>query len=110
MLRGGEAWYKFLSDRFCHGKADLRGPSWQGGVGPIGSWDDFTFAAFMDYLVEQATVMNLYATLCPLDGVVAKGRTEASQARLEQVRAESGSLRDGAVSVIERLRKGSQDE
>ena len=110
MLRGGEAWYRFLSDRFCHGKADLRGPAWQGGVGPIDSRDDFTFAGFMDYLVEQATVMNLYATLCPLDGVVAKERIEASQARLEQVRAASRSLRDGAVSVIEKLRKGSRDE
>ena len=110
MLRGGEAWYRFLSDRFCHGKTDLWGPSWQGGVGSIGSWDDFTFAGFMDYLVEQVSVMNLYATLCPLDGVVAKERVEASQARLEQVRAASRSLRDDAVSVIEKLREGSQDE
>ncbi|MDE0175739.1 MAG: hypothetical protein OYH76_19940 [Defluviicoccus sp.] len=110
MLQGGEAWYRFLSDRFCHGKADLRGPAWRGGVGSIGSWDDFTFAGFMDYLVGQAAIMNLYATLCPLDGVVAKERIEASQARLEQVRAASRSLRNGAVSEIEKLRKGSQDE
>ncbi len=105
-LRGGEAWYRHLSERFCHGKSDWSGASWQGGVGPR---DDFAFAGFMDYLVEQAAIMNLYASLCPVDGVVAERRIEVAQAHLQQVRVESRSLRDGAVSAIMSLNKGGHD-
>ena len=110
MLQGGEAWYRFLSERFCHGRADWKGASWQGGVGSIGPLDDFTFAGFLDYLVEQAIVMNLYAALCPVDGVVANERIETAQAHLQHVRTESRSLRDGAVSVIVNLSKGGRDQ
>lgn len=110
MLQGGEAWYRFLSDRFCHGRADWWGPSWQGGVGSIGPLDDFTFAGFMDYLVEQATVMNLYAALCPVNGAVADERIETAQAHLQKVRATSRSLRDGAVSAIVNPQRSGQGE
>lgn len=106
-LQGGEAWYRYLSDHFCHGKADWTGPSWRGGVGPR---DGFTFAGFMDYLVEQVAVMNLYASLCPVDGVVAKRRIEAAQLHLQQVRSASRSLRDGAVAAIMNLNRGSHDQ
>ena len=33
-LEGGKSWYDYLSERFCHGKANWRGYSWQGGVSP----------------------------------------------------------------------------
>ena len=102
-LQGGEAWYRHVSDHFCHGKADWRGASWQGGVGLR---DDFTFAGFMDYLVEQAAIMNLYAALCPVDGAVAQRRLEAAQMHLQGVRVASRSLRNGAVSAIMNLKKG----
>ena len=110
MLQGGEAWYRYLSEHFCHGKADWRGVSAKGGVGSIGLRDDFTFAGFMDYLVEQATIMNLYAALCPIDGVVADRRIEAAQVHLQQVRAASRSLRDGAMSAIMNLNKRGHDQ
>ena len=110
MLQGGEAWNRFLSERFCHGRGDWKGASWQGGVGSIGPLDDFTFAGFLDYLVEQASVMNLYAALCPVDGVVANERIETAQAQLQQVRAASRSLRDGAMSGIVNLDKGGHDQ
>ena len=109
-LQGGEAWYKYLSKHFCHGETDWRGVSSKGGVGSIGPRDDFTFAGFMDYLVEQVAVMNLYAALCPVDGVMADGRIEAAQAHLQQVRATSRSLRDGAVSAIVNLNKRGHDQ
>ena len=32
LLKGSKAWYGYLSDRFCHGKADWRGHSWQGAI------------------------------------------------------------------------------
>ena len=35
-LQGGKDWYNLLSEHFCHGKADWRGSSWQGGGGPGG--------------------------------------------------------------------------
>ena len=105
-LEGGEHWYKYLSEYFCHGRADWRGHSWQGGVSSMSTVrDEFTFAGLMDYLVNQVAVMNAYATLCPVEGDVAHGRVEAGLAQLQEVRATSKALRDGA-----RLAFGNPDE
>ena len=68
-------WYGYLSEYFCHGRADWRGHSWQGSVSSINTfWDEFTFAGLMDYLVDQVAVMNAYAALCPVKGEVEHGR------------------------------------
>ena len=95
-----------MSEYFCHGRADWRGHSWQGGVSSINTFrDEFTFAGLMHYLVNQVAVMNAYAVLCPVKGEVDHGRVEAALARLQEVRATSKALRDGVAAAV-----GSSDE
>lgn len=110
-LQGGKAWYRHLSNYFCHGnKTDWSGTSWQGGVGPIDLFTAFTLAGFMDYLVKQVAVMNLHAALCPVDGDVEGGRIELAGVHLQKVRDTSKSVRDSAVAAIMNAEKGVQDQ
>ncbi len=100
-LEGGEVWYGYLSEYFCHGRADWKGLLWQGGVSSMNTVrDEFTFAGLMDYLVNQVAVMNAYAALCPVKGNVAHERVEAAQALLQKVRATSKALRDGTGVAV----------
>ena len=99
-LQAGKGWYEYLSERFCHGRADWRGHSWQGGVSSINTvQDEYTFAGLMDYLVNQVAVMNAYAALCPIVGSVTQTRVEAALAQLHEVRATTKALRDGMKSA-----------
>ena len=95
-LNGGRDWYGYLSDYFCHGEADWRGYSWQGGVSSMNTVrDEFTLAGIMDYLVNQVAVMTAYAALCPVAGDdEAHGRRDAARAQMQEVRAASKALRD----------------
>ena len=96
-LQGGKDWYNFLSEHFCHGKADWRGSSWQGGVRSMDTvQDEYTFAGLMDYLVNQVVVMNAYAALFSVGGEMAQPRVEAAAAQLREVRAVTAALRDAA--------------
>ena len=96
-LEGGRKWYGYLSNHFCHGKADWKGRSWQGGVRSINTvHDEFAFAGLMDYLVNQVAVMNAHAALCPVAGEVAQGRVDSALAQLHEMRAATKALRDGA--------------
>ena len=106
-LEGGQSWYRYLSEHFCHGRADWKGHSWRGGVNSINTArDEFTFAGLMDYLVNQVAVMNAYAALSPIKGGgVVSERVETALALLREVRATSKALRDGA-----RLTVGNPDK
>ena len=105
-LEGGKNWYRYLSEHFCHGKADWRGHSWQGGVSSINAvHDEYTFAGLMDYLVNQVAVMNAHAALCPVAGEVAQGRVDSALAQLHEVRATTKAFRGRA-----RLAVGNSDE
>ncbi len=100
-LEGGKAWYGYLSERFCHGKADWRGQSWQGGVSSINTvQDEYTFAGLVDYLVNQVAVMNAYAALCPVTGDIEQGRVEPALAQLRDVRATTKAFRDRAKLAV----------
>ena len=94
----GKRWYDYLSEYFCHGRADWRGRSWRGGVVSMDMvQDEFMFAGLMDYLVRQLAVMNAYATLCPVAGDDGHGWVEATLAQLREVRETSKAVRDAAV-------------
>ena len=94
-LDGGEGWYRYLSNCFCHGRTNWRGHSWQGGVRSMNTaQDDFTRAGLMDYSANQVAVMNAYATLCPVAGEADQGRVDGALAHLREVRAASKALRD----------------
>ena len=94
-LEGGRDWYGYLSAYFCHGEADWRGHSWQGGVSSMNTVHEFTLAGMMDYLVNQVATMTAYAALCPLAGDEAPGLRDAALAQMQEVRAASKALRDG---------------
>ena len=99
-LQGGEGWYRYLSKCFCHGKADWRGHSWQGGVRSMNTVrDELTRAGLMDYLVNQVAVMNAYAALCPVAGEIVQKRVDGTLKHLHLVRAESRALRNGLGSA-----------
>ena len=101
LLEGGNDWYGYLSDRFCHGKADWRGYSWHGGVISIDTVQDhYTFAGLVDYLVNQAAVMNAYASLCPMEGEIEHGRVESALVQLQNMRAMTKALRDSAAGAF----------
>lgn len=103
-LHGGKAWYSYLSEYFCHGRAEWRGSLWRGGVRSTNTTlDQFTFAGFMDYLVNQVAVMNAYAALQIPSEKALNERTEVILGHLQKVRAETEGLRDRAVSAIEEL-------
>ena len=105
-LEGGKDWYEYLSEHFCHGRANWRGHSWQGGASSMNTArDEFTYAGLMDFLVRQVAVMNAYAVLCPVAGEMAHGRIEATLARLQEVVATTKALRDGATLAV-----GNPDE
>ena len=98
VLEGGKDWYRYLSKYFCHGRANWRGHSWQGGVSSVNTaLDVFTYAGLMDYMVRQVAVMNVYAALCPVAGEMAHGRIKANLAHLREVSATTKALRDGAT-------------
>ena len=63
-LRDGKVWYHLLSKYFCGTESVLNGYPSQGSVAlrdPV--WDNFTFAEFLAYLVEQASKMNMSGTI-----------------------------------------------
>lgn len=93
MLSGGPGWYDHLSDYFCHGKANWKGPSWQGGVTSMDIIHELTCADMMGYLAVQVSTMNSYAYLCPVDGKVDFDRAMAVQVRRREVRQAVATLR-----------------
>lgn len=102
-LPGGPIWYGFLSDHFCHGSKVWPYPSWGGGV-------DWTFACFMDYLCQQAVLMNAYAYLCPVKGSVAFDQGMAELARRQEMQATSEALSSAVVLAIRNGQEGSGKE
>ena len=106
-LDGGKNWYKHLSEYFCHGRTDWRGYSWQGGVGSMNKVEDeFAFAGFMDYLVNQVAVMNAYAALQIPSKKTLDERMKIILSQFQKVRAEIEAFRDRAILAIEKLDSG----
>ena len=104
ILKGGQRWYRYLSEHFSHGKAaDWRGLSWRGGVMTIDRVEDgFAFLGLIGYLVEQVALMNAYAALCPVAGDEDDRWNrwiEPTLAQLHDVRWSSKALRDDAVGA-----------
>ena len=100
-LAGGNGWYDYLSEYFCHGRADWRGFSWRGGVISMNMVQhEFTFAGLMDYLVEQVAVMNAHAALWPVAGDDGWERVEATLEQLREARETSMAVREAAVAVL----------
>ncbi len=110
MLEEGNGWYNYLSEYFCHGRADWRGRSWRGGVISIDTvQDEFTFASLMDYLVRQVGVMNSHAALCPVAEDGGRDWVEATLAQLREVREMSRAVRDAAVAAFSNTGATTED-
>ena len=111
-LHGGKAWYRYLSEFFGHGRrAEWRGHPWRGGVRSMDTVEDeFTFAGFMDYLVNQVAVMNAYAALQISSEKTLDERTEIVLGHLQKVRTEIEVLRERALSAIKESSSGGAAE
>ncbi|MDE0528101.1 MAG: hypothetical protein OXH85_05375 [Truepera sp.] len=106
----GNSWYDYLSEYFCHGRADWRGHSWRGGVVSVDMvQDEFTFAGLMDYLVKQVAFMNAYAALCPIVGDDGRGWVEATLEQLRDARETSMAVRDAAVAALSNADTAAED-
>ncbi len=98
-LVGGENWYRYLSEHFCHGDPAGERDTWHGGVVSANTpRDEFACAGMMDYLANQMAVMIAYAAMCPTDGRVDEARVNNALAQLEAIRAKTKKHRDLAVS------------
>ena len=110
MLAGGNRWYGCLSEYFSHGRADWKGASWRGGVASIDTvQDEFTFAGLMDYLVEQVSVMNAHASLCPVAGDDGHGWVEATLEQLREARETSMAVREAAAAALSNAGTAAED-
>ncbi len=111
-LKGGKNWYDFLSEYFCHGRSDWRGPLWHGGVTPTNTIQgEFAFFGMLSYLVEQVAVMNSSAVLWPLPGENRKTRCDQwvkpTLEQLRRVRESSQSIVKAALQNPERGADGN---
>ncbi len=98
-LVGGENWYRYLSDHFCHGDPAGERDTWRGGVVSTNTpRDEFACAGMMDYLANQLAVMIAYAAMCPTSGRVEEDRVNNALAQLQAIRAKTKKHRDLAVS------------
>ena len=98
-LVGGESWYRYLSDYFCHGNPAGVGDTWYGGVVSVNTArDEVACAGMMDYLANQMAVMIAYAAMYPTDGQVDEIRVNNALAQLHAIRAKTKKHRDLAVS------------
>lgn len=97
-LIGGEGWYRYLSNHFCHGDPVREPDTWRGGVVSANRpRDEFACAGMMDYMANQMAVMIAYAAMCPADGRVDEARVNNALAQLGAVRAKTKEYRDMAV-------------
>lgn len=70
-LVGGESWYRYLSEHFCHGNPAGVRETWQGGVISTNAMlDEVACAGMMDYLANQMALMIAYVAMYPTDGQV----------------------------------------
>ena len=110
MLAGGNRLYDHLSEYFSHGRADWKGALWRGGVGSIDTvQDEVTFAALMDYLLEQVSVMNAHASLCPAAGDDGHGWEEATLEQLREARETSMAAREAAAAARSNASTAAED-
>ena len=101
-LYGGKDWYRLLSDKFSHGRVDWIEGSWQGGVCSNNTvQDNYAFAAFMDYLVNQVALMNAYAALQIPSRKALEVRMEIVLSQLQKVRAGTKASRDRAMMATD---------
>ena len=101
MLEDGKIWHDELSERFQHGRSDLKGPSRQGGVVSMDTVEDeMGFADFMNYLVRQMDVMNASAALCLINRKVQDHRVEETLAKARELREALKALGDAAAGVV----------
>ncbi len=97
----GYNWYGHLSDCFFHSDLpELKGLSYYGGVKSCNTmYDEYAFAALLDYLVHQVMVMLMYAALCPTDTLQDDERFEKAVALLNKKRATADRCRDTLMSL-----------
>ena len=100
-LEFGENWYGHLSGCFFHSDlSGLKKISFFGGVGSCNTmYDEYGFAALLDYMAQQVMVMVMYAAICPDNCVDDDRRFEKAAKLLEQKKAVSEGFRRKLTSM-----------
>ena len=85
-LEFGDNWYGHLSECFFHSDLPaLKNHSYFGGISSRNTmFDEYGFAALLDYLAHQTMVMVMYAAVCPDDGLKDDRRFEKAAKLLDK--------------------------
>ena len=100
-LEFGDNWYRHLSGCFFHSDLlALKNHTYFGGVSSCNTlYDEYGFAALMDYLAHQVMVMVMYAAVCPDDGLEEDKRFDSAVELLKNKKAVSGGFQRKLMSV-----------
>ena len=100
-LEFGDNWYRHLSGCFFHSDLPaLKNHSCFGGVGSCNTmYDEYGFAALMDYLAHPVMVMVMYAAVRPDDGLKEDKRFEKAAELLGKKKAVSEAFRRKLMSM-----------
>ncbi len=108
-LEFGVNWYDYLSDSFFHSDLSaLKNHSYFGGVRSMNSmYDEYGFAALLDYLAHQVMVMVMYAAVCPDNRLVEDKRFEKAAELLEKKKTVSEAFRRKLMSMADQSDSGT---
>ena len=100
-LEFGDNWYRHLSGCFFHSDLPaLKDHSYFGGVSSCNTmYDDYGFAALLDYLAHQMMVMVMYAAVCPDDSLQKNKRFDSAVELLGKKKAVSEGFRRKLMSM-----------
>ena len=100
-LEFGDNWYGHLSKCFFHTDLSaLKDHSYFGGVSSCNTmYDEYGFAALLDYLAHQMMVMVMYAAMCPDDCLEEDKRFDKAVELLEKKKAVSEGFQRKLMSM-----------
>ena len=100
-LEFGENWYGHLSDCFLYSDLPaLKNHSYFGGVSSCNTmYDEYGFAALLDYLAHMVMVMVMYAAIRSDDGLDEERHFEKAAELLEKKKAVSDGFRTKLMSM-----------
>ena len=101
-LEFGDNWYRHLSGCFFHSDLPaLKDHSYFGGVSSCNTmYDDYGFAALLDYLAHQMMVMVMYVAVCPDDSLQKDKRFDSAVELLRKKKAVSEGFRRKLMSMV----------
>ena len=100
LLPEGDAWYRYLSNRYCHADTWNFKDSCQPGVGSTEAQWKLSCASMADYVANLIAQMIACAALCAAYKDADDSRAQDAMKQLDAVRAKTAELRDRAFASV----------